>query len=63
MVNASKATTNLTKYQRDSKRPFCWVCGRQLKYVEGEPVYQIMVVDGHSLKVHKDCKKREAEQR
>ncbi len=38
-------------------RPICWECGRQLSYVKGGMVWAVLVVDGVSHRVHKDCQK------
>lgn len=41
-------------------RPICWVCGKQLMYVSGKPVYAVMTDPiGAEHKVHKACAKYE----
>lgn len=51
------------KYERDSKRPFCFECGRQLAYVAGELVFSVRDYHGSRVKMHKDCAKRFDEER
>lgn len=49
------------KYEKDSKRPFCFECGRQLSYVAGEPVFVVRDYYGSPVKMHKDCAKKSDE--
>lgn len=43
----------------DTKRPFCFACGRQLAYNNaGVLVYATRDYHGSPIKMHKDCAKR-----
>lgn len=45
-------------------RPICWVCSGRLMYVDGKPVFSVIVDPiGAEHKVHKECFKREQQDR
>lgn len=46
------------KYEKDSKRPFCFECGRQLVSVAGQLIFASRNYHGSAVKMHKDCAKR-----
>jgi hypothetical protein len=43
---------------RDSRRPFCFECGNQLMYVDGEPLFETRDYHGAAVRLHKECAKR-----
>lgn len=43
--------------KRDSYRPFCFHCSKQLAYVKGECVFATRNYHGTTIKLHLDCVK------